>query len=87
MNENKNKNNDRLLSSREASERLGLYHNTLNIWRCSKKGNGLPYIKVGRAVRYQLSDVQAYIDKNRHENDHTDDRKAKLKDGSSGDKI
>lgn len=26
------------------------------------RGTGIPYIKIGRAVRYRSEDVQAYID-------------------------
>lgn len=26
------------------------------------RGTGIPYLKIGRAVRYRAEDVQAYID-------------------------
>ncbi|WP_163340219.1 AlpA family transcriptional regulator [Desulfopila sp. IMCC35008] len=51
--------NDRLLQQDEVKEMLGLADSTLEQWRL--KGKGPKFVKLGRAVRYRLSDVQHYI--------------------------
>lgn len=57
MNIEKNK----LLTSEEASEMLGLQPNTLNVWRATNRYH-LPFVKVGRLVRYRLSDINDFIE-------------------------
>lgn len=55
---------DRLLTSEEAAELLGLKNkDTLSVWRTTKRYQ-LPYIKVGRLVRYQLSSIKKFIERN-----------------------
>jgi excisionase family DNA binding protein len=50
-----------LLTTREAANYLGLKENTLEIWRCVGRYN-LPYARVGgRAIRYRISDLDAFI--------------------------
>jgi len=43
----------------QAAEYLGLAVSTLNKWRCH--GGGPIFIKMGRAVRYRVEDLEAYI--------------------------
>ena len=43
--------NDVLLTTKQAAELLSLSENTLEVWRTTQR-YPLPYIKVGRAVRY-----------------------------------
>jgi predicted DNA-binding transcriptional regulator AlpA len=50
---------DRLLTDRQVSEITGRARSTLQKDRVA--GGGIPYVYVGRLVRYRLSDVQAYI--------------------------
>lgn len=50
---------DRLLKDTEAAVILGLSMNTLVNWRC--QGKGPEFVKLGRAVRYRMSDLQKYI--------------------------
>ena len=50
-----------LLSAPEAAEYLGLRVQTLNIWRVTGR-YGLPYIKLGRLVRYRRSDLDAWLE-------------------------
>jgi predicted DNA-binding transcriptional regulator AlpA len=50
---------DRLLSDRQVSEITGRARSTLQKDRVA--GNGIPYVYVGRLVRYRLSVVEAYI--------------------------
>jgi hypothetical protein len=44
----------------ELARRLGLAAETLANWRW--RGEGPPYLRVGRRVRYRLVDVAAYLD-------------------------
>jgi excisionase family DNA binding protein len=44
----------------QAAAYLGVEANTLAIWRCTKR-YPLPYIKVGRLVRYRKSDLDAFL--------------------------
>lgn len=55
---------DRKLTTRQAAEALGVKEQTLHLWR-SNNQNDLPYYRVGRAVRYLASDVEAYIARQR----------------------
>ena len=40
---------------------LGIETSTLAVWRSTKR-YALPYIKVGRLIRYRESDVEAFIE-------------------------
>lgn len=55
--------NHNLLNNAEAAALLNIKPGTLNIWRSSKRYN-LPYVKVGKAVRYKVEDIEAFIEKN-----------------------
>jgi hypothetical protein len=48
-----------LLTEAQASEITGLPVASLKTERC--RGLGLPYVKLGRRVRYRADDVAAYI--------------------------
>ncbi len=48
-----------LLSAEQVAELTGLALDTLAQWRSRRRG--IPYLKIGRAVRYDLNDVQAYL--------------------------
>lgn len=50
---------DRLMRQAEVKVMLGVADSTLEQWRL--KGLGPKFVKMGRAVRYRLSDVNAYI--------------------------
>ena len=43
-----------------AADRLGITPETLRNWRW--RGEGPPFLKLGRAVRYRLSDLSAWLD-------------------------
>ncbi|NLS92754.1 MAG: helix-turn-helix domain-containing protein [Planctomycetaceae bacterium] len=49
-----------LLSSAQAAELLGVRSQTLAVWRCSGR-HGLPFLKVGNAVKYRQSDLEQWL--------------------------
>ena len=53
--------NDKLLTRKEAAELLGTTEGTLAVWTCNKR-YALPMVKIGRLVKYRLSDLMAFID-------------------------
>jgi len=48
-----------LLTPQNVADRLGVSTTTLSTWRCTKR-YPLAYVKVGRLVRYRLSDLEAF---------------------------
>lgn len=52
--------NSKKLLPGEVAEITGLSEETLAQWRSQKRG--IPYLKIGRAVRYDPADVQAYLE-------------------------
>lgn len=56
-------NNNKLLKRNEAAQFLGISEQTLATWFCKKKYD-LPVIKIGGAVRYRLSDLEEFIERN-----------------------
>lgn len=50
-----------LLTPEEVAEITGLSLDTLAQWRSRKRG--LPYLKIGRAVRYDPAEVRAYLER------------------------
>jgi predicted DNA-binding transcriptional regulator AlpA len=58
--------NDTLLTDADVSARIGVTTTTLATWRSTRWYN-LPFIKVGRNVRYLERDVQAWLEQRRVE--------------------
>jgi len=54
-----------LLKVHEVAELTGLSVETLNQWR--SQGRHIPYVKLGKAVRYLRKDVELYILRSRVE--------------------
>lgn len=52
---------DKLLSSEETAEFLGTTVGTLATWRSTKRYD-LRWVKIGRKVRYRMSDVIQWIE-------------------------
>jgi len=50
-----------LLKEQEAAHYLDIMPGTLSVWRCTGRYD-LPYIKVGRRVKYRVSDILAFIE-------------------------
>ena len=49
-----------LLTRAECASYLRLKSQTLAAWACRHQ-NALPYVKIGRLIRYRLEDVQAFL--------------------------
>ena len=60
---NTNTYQNKLLSAGETANILGLKETTLAQfrWRGDKR---LPWVKLGKTVRYKLSDIEAFIERN-----------------------
>jgi excisionase family DNA binding protein len=52
---------DHLLTPPEAAAYIGVTENTLSVWRCTGRYK-IPFIKVGRLVRYRRSDLDAWLE-------------------------
>ena len=50
-----------LLTAKAVAAMTGLSRETLAQWRSQKRG--ISYLKIGRAVRYDPSEVQAYLER------------------------
>ena len=50
-----------LLTAERVSGLTGLSEQTLAQWRSKRRG--IPYLKIGRAVRYDPAEVQAYLER------------------------
>lgn len=50
-----------LINRREAAEFLGVAESTLAFWKCVGRYN-LKYIKIGRLVKYRISDLEEFIE-------------------------
>ena len=49
----------KLVDEKLAAEILGITPGTLSVWRCTRR-YPLPYVKIGRTVRYRLSDLEEF---------------------------
>ena len=59
-----------LLDEKQAAELLTVSPGTLSVWRSTGRYN-LPFVKVGRMVRYRLSDLDAWLDARARESGST----------------
>lgn len=55
-------NPDRLFDTDTAGQVLDVSINTLSIWRSTGRYN-LPFVKIGRKVRYKAGDLLAFIER------------------------
>jgi len=56
-----NKTKSNLLTRVEAAEYLGVTAQTLAVWACTQRYS-LPFIKIGRLVKYRLDDLNQFIE-------------------------
>ena len=54
-------NKPNLLTTQEAADYLGISAGTLAVWRCLSR-YPLPFLRIGRNVRYQESDLLAWME-------------------------
>lgn len=54
--------NNNLLTPSQAAEILGVTIGTLAVWRCTAR-YPLPFVKIGRRVKYRLNDINNFIEK------------------------
>jgi len=59
----------RLLSETQVSERTGIHVKTLQNWRVLRKE--LPFLKLGRLVRYESSELERWLAANKIATDET----------------
>lgn len=53
----------KLINEQEAAMRLGC--SVFKMQRDRRIGSPIPYVKIGRSVRYKMEDVDAYIESQR----------------------
>ncbi|MGZ8184691.1 MAG: helix-turn-helix domain-containing protein [Methylobacter sp.] len=53
--------NPDILNTEQAAEYLGVTPKTLEVWRCTKRYD-IPFIKVGRLVKYRKSWLDAFLE-------------------------
>lgn len=53
----------KLLREKEAAELMGISAPTLRKWRINETKGVVPYVKIGKSVRYRLSDIHEYVEK------------------------
>lgn len=52
---------DELLNNVQAAAYIGVTPGTMEVWRCTKR-QPIPFIKVGRLVKYRKSALEKYLD-------------------------
>jgi hypothetical protein len=67
---------DRLIDEHEAAAMLNVAVGTLRVWRC-KRRYPLRYVKVGRRVRYRVTDIESFATANTKPGSATKGGKAK----------
>jgi len=58
---NPNQSKDEIFSNTDAAEYIGVTPRTLEVWRCTKRYQ-IPFIKVGRLVKYRRSALDAFLE-------------------------
>ena len=66
----KNSSSNLLFTPSEAATYIGVTENTLSVWRCVGR-YAIPFIKVGRLVRYRVSDLDAWLESRTYTNGTT----------------
>ncbi|WP_082885697.1 MULTISPECIES: helix-turn-helix domain-containing protein [Methylomonas] len=62
---NTNTAKDAMLDNAAAAEYLGISTGTLDVWRSTKR-YAIPFIKVGRLVKYRQSALDAFLESRTH---------------------
>jgi excisionase family DNA binding protein len=53
-----------LLTTKETARLMRVHPHTLEVWRSTGRYPELPHVRIGRAVRYRLSDVMQFLANN-----------------------
>lgn len=56
----------KLLTPAQVAEKLSVAPRTLEDWRARGTGPSLPFVRLGRTIRYREEDVDKVIDGNMH---------------------
>jgi len=56
---------NKLVDEEEAAKFLNVSPRSMSKWRSTKE-HGIPFVKIGRAVRYSIEDLESYIEKHTH---------------------
>ena len=67
--------NQNLLTPAQAADILGVTIGTLAVWRCTAR-YPLPFVKIGRRVKYRLYDINNFIEQGLNNLLETDSRYA-----------
>lgn len=59
-------NSEKLITPTEAANLLGVKEGTLSVWRSTGRYE-IPYVKIGRKVKYRYSDLISYIQSRRYQ--------------------
>lgn len=51
---------ERMLGTEESAQYLGVKRHTLEVWRVNGR-YGIPFVKVGRLVKYRRADLDAWL--------------------------
>jgi excisionase family DNA binding protein len=52
--------NRNMLTAKQAADFLGVTVGTLEVWRSTGR-YGIPYVKIGRCVRYKVTDLENFL--------------------------
>jgi len=58
-----NQNSAQLFNRKQAAQFLGVQENTLAVWATNKRYD-LPFYKIGRLVKYKISDLEKFVSAN-----------------------
>ena len=66
------KDRSELVDRKVAAEFLGVKAHTLAVWATTHKYK-LPYVKIGRLVKYRISDLEAFVEQNLQQHNQIED--------------
>ena len=52
---------EKLIGQEEAANFLGVLPKTMSVWRSTKRYN-IPFYKIGRLVKYKMSDLEKWVE-------------------------
>lgn len=55
-----------LVTEKKAAEMMAVPAGTLRYWRHQGAGRGPNYVRLGGRIKYDVAEIEAFIDRNRH---------------------